>query len=95
METDARAEAAARDLSAFSAAHVFSGFGSMTNSMLFRGDASGDRVGPVISQFLWMDIPFGNKIVDQRYFFPAAGQAFLTKRENGSRANAALSPVGS
>jgi hypothetical protein len=28
-----------------------------------------------------MDIPFGNKIVDQRYFFPAAGQAFLTKRE--------------
>jgi hypothetical protein len=29
----------------------------------------------------WIDIPFGNKVVDQRYSFPAAGQAFLAERE--------------
>jgi hypothetical protein len=81
MESDPLAQTAARDLRAFSGAHAFSDLGSMTASMLFRGDAAGDRAGPTISQFLWMDIPFGNKVVDQRYSFPAAGQAFLTERD--------------
>jgi hypothetical protein len=81
MEAEALIEIAARDLSAFTAAYVFGDLGSMTPSKLFRGDAVGDRVGPTISQFLWMDVPFGNKVVDQRYSFPAAGQAFLTERD--------------
>src|SRR5262249_25240091 len=30
------------------------------------------------SQFLWMDIPYGMKRVDQRYVLPRRGQIFLT-----------------
>ena len=94
MEADAFAETAARDLSALSAAHVFGDSGSVTTSMLFRGDAAGDRVGPLVSQFLWLDIPFGNKIIDQRYSFPKAGQAFLTERDEWLACQRGAAPGG-
>ena len=34
---------------------------------LFRGPTPGDRAGPMISQFLWADVPFGNGRTTQRY----------------------------
>jgi hypothetical protein len=94
IEADALAEAAARDLSAFSGARVFGDVGSVTPSMLFRGDAAGDRPGPIISQFLWMDIPFGNKVVDQRYSFPTASQAFLIEWEEWLACQRGAAPSG-
>jgi hypothetical protein len=45
---------------------------------LFRGPTPGDIRGPFISQFLWLDIPYGLKTVDQRYRVPTRGQDFLT-----------------
>jgi hypothetical protein len=54
------------------------GFGQLSPASLFRGETAGDRSGPFISQFLWRDIPFGLKTVDQRFFAPARGQSFLT-----------------
>src|SRR6516164_8708283 len=35
-------------------------------------------IGPYISQFLWLDIPYGIKTIDQRYRFPSRNQRFLT-----------------
>jgi hypothetical protein len=45
---------------------------------LFRSQFTGDDRGPFVSQFLWLDIPYGPKIVDQRYRVPARGQDFMT-----------------
>jgi hypothetical protein len=44
----------------------------------FRGEAEGDHRGPFVSQFLWYDIPYGLKLIDQRYRIPAPDQRFLT-----------------
>jgi hypothetical protein len=70
--------AAVADLNAF--AHPLSARGdqSVTPGTLFRGDTAGDLIGPYLSQFLWLDIPYGIKTIDQRYRFPIRGQSFLT-----------------
>jgi len=57
------------------------GFTSVDPARLFRSDAAGDLRGPLVSQFLWHDIPYGLKTVDQRFRVPAAGEAFLTTFE--------------
>jgi hypothetical protein len=68
--TDPLASAALADLRA-------AGFAADPAS-LFRSEAVGDRRGPFVSQFLWQDIPFGLKTVEQRFHIPARGQDFLT-----------------
>jgi len=45
---------------------------------VFRGETSGDLVGPYLSQFLWLDIPYGIKTIEQRYPVPNRDQSFLT-----------------
>src|SRR5262249_47663940 len=45
---------------------------------VFRGETPGDLIGPYLSQFLWLDIPYGIKTVEQRYTVPRRGQSFLT-----------------
>ena len=45
---------------------------------MFRGETSGDLVGPYLSQFLWLDIPYGIKAIEQRYTVPNRDQSFLT-----------------
>ena len=57
------------------------GFASLNQSTLFRGPTAGDLQGPFVSQFLWHDIPYGLKIVDQRFRLPAPGQTCLTTFE--------------
>jgi hypothetical protein len=57
------------------------GLPSVDAAGLFRSDAIGDRAGPFISQFLWHDIPYGLKTVDQRFRVPRQGQSFLTSFE--------------
>ena len=52
--------------------------GSVTTNTLFRGDTPGDLVGPSISQFLWMDIPFGARTITQQYRTTAAGSDHMT-----------------
>lgn len=55
------------------------GFGPVDTESLFRSGARGDLRGPFVSQFLWQDIPFGLKTIDQHYRVPARGQHFLTR----------------
>ena len=70
--------AALSDLNAFSHPPGSSPAGKITSGTLFRGETVGDLVGPYISQFLWLEIPYGIKTIDQRYRFPSRNQYFLT-----------------
>ena len=54
------------------------GLGQFTTATLFRGTATGEHRGPRVSQFLWRDLPFGLKTIEQRYRVPSVGQSFVT-----------------
>ena len=69
--TDPLLSAAVADLRAV-------GFTAIDAAHLFRGETVGDLRGPLVSQFLWHDIPYGLKTVDQRFRLPSPGQNFLT-----------------
>jgi hypothetical protein len=71
--------AALSDLNAFSHPLGSSPAGKITSGTLFRGETVGDLIGPYISQFLWLEIPYGIKTIDQRYRFPGRNQYFLTE----------------
>ncbi len=78
-ETDALIKAAVTDLNAFSHPPGATPPGKITTGTLFRAETAGDLVGPYISQFLWLDVPYGIKTFDQRYRFPSRNQQFLTQ----------------
>ncbi|MEM1181792.1 MAG: vanadium-dependent haloperoxidase, partial [Acidobacteriota bacterium] len=69
--------AALDDLNRFSATVGPRQNGRVTARTLFRGETPGDRVGPYLSQFLWLDIPFAQRFLDQRYEQPLAGDDFM------------------
>ncbi|MBV8498536.1 MAG: phosphatase PAP2 family protein [Candidatus Eremiobacteraeota bacterium] len=45
---------------------------------LFRCEFAGALRGPFVSQFLWLEVPYGPATIVQRYRFPAPGQRFIT-----------------
>lgn len=49
----------------------------VTPHTLFRGLTPGDLVGPYISQFLFLDIPYGNQILTQRALPPHPRQDYM------------------
>jgi hypothetical protein len=83
------AQAAVSDLEAL-------GFAPSDPANLFRGDSSGERTGPFVSQFLWRNIPYGLQTVEQRFRVPSRGQGFLTSfdawlaSQRGAKPRAAL-----
>jgi len=77
-ETDPLIAAAVSDLNAFSQALGSSPVGKIPPDRMFRGETAGDLIGPYISQFLWLEVPYGIKTIDQRYRFPGPNQHFLT-----------------
>src|SRR5215471_6883210 len=54
------------------------GYAQLSTTSLIRGETDGDRRGPLVSQFLWRDIPYGLQTIEQRYRVPQPGQDFLT-----------------
>lgn len=52
--------------------------GRVTTAALFRDDIPGDLNGPIISQFLWKDIPYGATTIIQRNRTTSAGDDHLT-----------------
>jgi hypothetical protein len=50
----------------------------LNSATVFRGEMRGDLIGPYLSQFLLLDIPYGIKTIEQRYTVPTRGQNFLT-----------------
>jgi hypothetical protein len=69
----------AADLSKFSDFRGPKEDGVVTTQTLFRGNLPGDLVGPYISQLFYKEIPFGNRIIKQRYFSPIAEEDFMVR----------------
>ena len=77
-DTDALVAAAVADINAFTEPLTSDAGTKWTPATVFRGETSGDLVGPYLSQFLWLDIPYGIKTIEQRYPVPNRDQSFLT-----------------
>ena len=77
-ETDPLVAAAVTDMNAFTGPLTSSSGKKPTPATVFRGETPGDLIGPYLSQFLWLDIPYGIKTIEQRYTVPSRGQSFLT-----------------
>lgn len=65
--------AAIADLSAFN------NYAGINASNLFRGTTPSEDNGPLVSQFLWKDIPYGPSTIVQRYKSPVAGDVHMTQ----------------
>jgi hypothetical protein len=50
----------------------------VTSGTLFRASIAGDLVGPFISQFLWLDTPFGAEQIDRKMTTALPGLDFMT-----------------
>src|SRR5262249_47572200 len=77
-ESDPLVAAAVTDLNAFTEPLTSATGEKPTPATAFRGETRGDAIGPYLSQFLWLDIPYGIKTIEQRYIVPSRGQSFLT-----------------
>ncbi len=77
-ETDSGVSTAAGDLSRYS---IFKGprsGGLVTPGTIFRGMTKGDLIGPWLSQFLVIDIPFGSLRIPQRINTVVSARDYLT-----------------
>ena len=77
-EKDPLVVAAVSDINAFAEPLKSGRDGKLTSAAIFRGETRGDLIGPYLSQFLWLDVPYGIKTLEQRYTVPARGQSFLS-----------------
>src|SRR5262249_12530142 len=77
-ETHPLVAAAVADLNAFTEPLTLGAGAKPTPATVFRGETRGDLIGFYLSQFLWLDIPYGIKTIEQRYGVPSRGQNFLT-----------------
>lgn len=56
----------------------FAQFSQVNVDTLFRAGLPGDHVGPLVSQFLWQDIPCGALTIQQRCRVPDANNVHMT-----------------
>jgi hypothetical protein len=70
--------AAAADLTAMSDFRGAKAGGAVTPGTLFRGTAAGCLAGPYISQFMWLDTPYGAERVERRMETMPAESDYLT-----------------
>src|SRR5215472_16533981 len=77
-ETDPLVAGAVAELNALTEPLTSGNGAKLTPATVFRGNTPGDLVGSYLSQFLWLDIPYGIKSIEQRYIEPVRGQSFLT-----------------
>ncbi|NJL26632.1 MAG: vanadium-dependent haloperoxidase [Thermoanaerobaculia bacterium] len=52
--------------------------GNITSGTIFRGPWSGCTVGPMVSQFLWLPIPYGQQLIHQQFPVPNEGVDYGT-----------------
>lgn len=78
FETSDLIAAAASELNALPVVLAPTEGGLVTPRTIFRGGVAGDLIGTYLSQFLWMDVPYGGSTIVQRYPAPAAGIDFMT-----------------
>lgn len=91
---------AAADLSALPDFRGPKSAGQVTDATIFRGPWAGDRTGPLVSQFLWKDVPYGAMTIQQRYRTTAENDNHLTSQphwlhiQNGGAPVTAATPDG-
>jgi hypothetical protein len=78
FDTNPLIAAAVSDLSSFSEPSLGR---SLRAATLFRCLFAGVMNGPFVSQFLWLDVPYGPTAIVQRYRVPVPGQRFLTQSD--------------
>jgi hypothetical protein len=76
--TDPLAQAAVADLNRLSDFRGPKADGKVTASTLFRDALPGTLTGPYISQFMWLNTPFGAELVDRRIRTRPPGEEFGT-----------------
>src|SRR5262245_57601607 len=69
---------AAADLTSFSDFRGPKTGGQVTTGTLFRGGFAGTLTGPYISQFMWLNTPFGVERIDRQMQTTVAGVDYLT-----------------
>lgn len=94
-DSDATTLAAAADLSGFSDFTGPRSGGQVTPATLFRGQTPGDNTGPYISQFLYLGIPYGNRINRQAALNPVAGVDFMADEASWLAVQRGQGPTGS
>jgi hypothetical protein len=87
--------AAAVDLSALPDFRGPKAAGQVTAATVFRGPWSGDEAGPLVSQFLWKDVPSGAATIQQRYRTSAENDNHLTSQGNWLHVQNGGSPLTS
>ena len=83
--THPKIQAAADDLSALSDFRGPKSGGRVTPDTLFRGGVPGDLTGPHVSQFLYMDIPYGALSVPQRILTSPPGTDYVVDYDDWLR----------
>lgn len=82
-DTDPLTVAAAEDMSTFSDFTGPKAGGQVTPQTLFRGLTPGDNIGPYVSQFLFLDVPYGTSgVLQQVARFPVRGDDFMFNYNN-------------
>jgi hypothetical protein len=79
LDTDPTIAAACQDLSALSDFRGPRQGGRVTPNTIFRGSQPGCLVGPLLSQFMWLPIPMGAVLVDQRQRTTLPGIDYMTR----------------
>ncbi len=92
-ETHPLTIAAAEDLSKCSDFQGPKANGAVTPTTLFRGNTPGDWIGPYLSQFLWLDVPYGNMTLSQRGRVPIRGNDYITVYPEWLQLQRGLSPT--
>lgn len=77
-ETHPLTRAAATHLSSLSDFRGPRQAGSVSPRTLFRGTTPGDLVGPYLSQFLLLEVPYGAQLLEQRSRVPVAADDYMT-----------------
>ena len=79
-DSDSLTNAAAADMSRYSDFTGPKSGGQVTVDTLFRGLTPGDLAGPYVSQFLYLDIPYGDRTLDQKARRPVRGDDYMTQQ---------------
>jgi len=95
FETSDLIAAAAADLNAFPVILAPTEGGVVTPGTIFRGGSTGDLIGPYLSQFLWLDVPYGPSPIVQRYSAPLAGIDFMTDYDEWLAIQRGAAPLAS
>jgi hypothetical protein len=95
FKTDHVISAAVEDLNRFSAIQAPTEGRRITANTLFRSGLPGDLIGPYISQFLWLDVPYGPALIKQRYATPIAGEEFITDYDEWLAIQRGAAPIRS